>query len=61
MNGGLKGTTPAIFNGNCKNTKQYMQEFTLYRMINQDSNTMQNAYMRTALVLSFMQGTAINN
>jgi hypothetical protein len=39
-NGGLKGTMPAIFNGNRKNTKQYTQEFTLYRMINQDSNTM---------------------
>ena len=39
-NGGLKGTMPAIFNGNRKNTKQYTQEFTLYRLINQDSNTM---------------------
>ena|SRR5216683_5890332 len=40
INNGLKGTTPTIFDGNRKNTKQYMQEFTLYRMINQDSNTM---------------------
>ncbi len=60
-NGGLKGTTPTIFNENCKNTKQYIQKFTLYRMINQDSNTMWNAYTRTALVLLFMWGTAIND
>jgi hypothetical protein len=59
--GGLKGTTPTIFDGNRKNTKQYTQEFTLYRMINQDSNTMQNAYIRMALALSFMRGPAIND
>ena len=52
---------PTIFDGNCKNTKQYTQEFTLYRMINQDSNTMRNTYTRTALVLSFMRGPAIND
>ena len=61
MNGGLKGTTPTIFDENCKNTKQYTQEFTLYRMINQDSNTMRNAYTRMALALLFMQGPAIND
>ena len=53
-NGGLKGTAPMIFNGNCKNTKQFMQEFTLYRMINQDSITMRIAYTRIALALSFI-------
>jgi hypothetical protein len=29
-NGGLKGTTPAIFDRNWKHTKQFTQEFTLY-------------------------------
>ncbi len=53
-NGGLKGTAPIIFNGNRKNTKQFMQEFTLYRMINQDSITMRIAYTRIALALSFI-------
>jgi hypothetical protein len=33
-NGSLKGTTPSIFDGNCKNMKQFTQEFTLYQMIN---------------------------
>jgi hypothetical protein len=59
--GGLKGTTPMIFDGNRKSTKLFMQEFTLYRMINQDSQTMHNAYTRVALVLSFMRGPAIND
>ena len=44
INGGLKGTTLAIFNGNRKHTKQFTQEFTLYRMINQDSLIMCNTY-----------------
>jgi hypothetical protein len=57
----LKGTAPAIFDGNRKNTKQFTQEFTLYRMINQESPTMRNAYTRTALALSFMRGPAIND
>jgi len=61
MNGGLKGTVPANFDGNRKNTKQFTQEFSLYRMINQDSVTMRNPYTRVALALSFMRGPAIND
>jgi hypothetical protein len=60
-NGSLKGTVLTIFDGNRKNTKQFTQEFTIYRMINQDSPTMWNAYTRTALALSFMRGPAIND
>jgi hypothetical protein len=52
---------PVIFNGNWKNTKQFTQEFSLYRMINQDSAIMRSAYMRTALALLFMRGLAIND
>jgi hypothetical protein len=33
-NGSLKGMALAIFDGNRKNTKQFIQEFTLYHMIN---------------------------
>jgi hypothetical protein len=60
-NGSLKGTAPAIFDGNRKNTKQFTQEFTLYCIINQETSTMQNAYTQTALVLSFLRGLAIND
>jgi len=58
---GLKGTPPTIFNSNQKHTKQFMQEFTLYKIINQESPVMCNAYTRMVLALSFMRGTAINN
>jgi len=61
MNSSLKGTPPTIFDGNCKNTKQFMQEFTLYHIINQDTSTIRNAYTCAALALSFMCGPAINN
>jgi hypothetical protein len=61
MHSSLKGTPPAIFNGNCKNTKQFMQEFTLYCLINKDTLMMRNAYTCTTLALSFMRGPAINN
>ena len=60
-NGSLKGTALTIFDGNRKNTKQFTQEFTIYRMINQDSPTMRIAYTCTALALSFMRGPAIND
>jgi hypothetical protein len=60
-NGSLKGTAPSIFDGNRKNTKQFTQEFTLYRMINQESATMKSAYTRTTLALSFMRGPSIND
>src|SRR6266851_4533032 len=33
-NRGLKGTVPTNFDGNRKNTKQFTQEFSLYRIIN---------------------------
>jgi hypothetical protein len=36
--------------------KQFIQEFLLYRIINQDLAIMRNAYMRMALALSFMRG-----
>jgi hypothetical protein len=61
VNGRLKGTPPAIFNGNQENTKQFSQEFSLYRMINQETGVMRNAYTRMALALSFMRGPAIND
>jgi hypothetical protein len=60
-NRSLKGTTPSIFDGNCKNMKQFTQEFTLYRMINQETGIMKVAYTRTALALSFMRGPLIND
>jgi len=44
VNRSLKGTTLSIFDGNRKNSKQFMQEFTLYRMINQDTAIIKNAY-----------------
>jgi hypothetical protein len=40
MNESLKGTVLTIFNRNRKNTKQFTQEFTIYRMINQNLPTM---------------------
>lgn len=40
MNGSLKGTSLAIFDGNQRNMKQFMQECTLYQMINQEAPTM---------------------
>ena len=61
VNRGLKGTALAIFDGNRKHTKQFTQEFTLYRMINQDSPTICSTYTRTALALFFMRGLVINN
>jgi len=61
MNGGLKEMTLAIFDSNRKHTKQFTQEFTLYRMVNQDSPTICNTYTQTVLALSFMQGPTINN
>ena len=57
----LKGTPPTIFDGNQKMTKQFTQEFMLYRMINKDSSMMKNAYTHTTLALSFMWGPAIND
>ena len=61
MNGGLKEMTLAIFDSNRKHTKQFTQEFTLHRMVNQDSPTICNTYTQTVLALSFMQGPTINN
>ncbi len=60
-NRSLKGIAPAIFDGNRKNTRQFTQEFTLYRMINQDTLTMKNTYTWMALALSFMRGPVIND
>ena len=61
VNSGLKGIMPTNFDKNCKNTKQFISEFALYCMINQNSTTMRNTYTCTTLALSFMQGPSIND
>jgi hypothetical protein len=39
-NGSLNGMALVIYDGNRRNMKQFIQEFTLYWMINQEAPTM---------------------
>ena len=51
--------TLAIFDSNRKHTKQFTQEFTLYRIVNQDSPSICNTYTQTVLALFFIQGVML--
>ena len=58
-NGELNGNQPQIFDGRRDKSDDFVQEFTLYRMINQNHYTMAIPYYRILMALSYMKGPKI--
>jgi hypothetical protein len=57
----MKGQPPTIFDGTRSKTTQFMIEFQLWWMINNQAEVMTNPSSRIALCLSFIRGPKVDN
>jgi hypothetical protein len=58
INGGgpLKGSPPALFDGNRKKSRGFLLAFDLFRKVNKDNSAMKNPYNRVITALTYMTG-----
>ena len=59
--GGLKGEAPKTFNGNRKNSKQFISKLKIYFQVNQNKKDIKNEYSKTLIALSFIKGPNVLN
>jgi Retrotransposon gag protein len=57
----LNGSPPQIFDGSRNKSDVFIQEFSLYQMINRNHDTMRVPYNRILMCLSYMKGPRIND
>ena len=60
-NGKWNGTPPETFTGDQSKSDKFLQEFWLYRMLNEDNETMTSPYKQAALALSMIRGPLVND
>jgi hypothetical protein len=61
QNGTLKGAVPTTFDGDHAKTDQFIQEFSLYQVINLNNMTIISPFQCVALALTFMCGPKVDN
>ena len=60
-NGGLKGKTPNIFDGDQAKSKAFLSDTKIYFCINRKKTEIKNCYTRVLLTLSFIKGPNVVN
>ena len=60
-NGGLKGKTPNIFDGDQAKSKAFLSGTKIYFCINRKKTEIKNCYTRVLLTLSFIKGPNVIN
>jgi hypothetical protein len=60
-NGAIRGHTPEIFNGQCKNAAKFMHKFGLWKICNVCNEAMINPFQRVALVLLYMKEPKVDD
>ena len=55
----LSGKEPAIFNGDCSKAEAFMLEWTIYMLLNEETEVMNQAFSRTMTFLTFIKGPNI--
>ena len=60
-NGGLKGKTPNIFDGDRAKSKAFLSNTKIYFRINRKKTEIKNCYTRVLLTLSFIKGPNVVN
>ena len=61
IDGGLKGRAPEPFNGDCTKAKQFLVEFELFWMNNEENLHMKNPYKRSTYFLSLCAGEQVED
>jgi len=59
-NGALKGNPPPIFNGDRSTTRRFINNFDLWKALNQQNDTMRKPFSRVVTLLTYMDGTQVD-
>jgi len=59
-NGALKGNPPPIFDGDRSTTRRFLNNFNLWKAINQHNDTMRKPFSRVVTLLTYMDGTQVD-
>jgi len=59
-NGALKGNPPFIFTGDRNTSQKFINNFNLWRLLNQHNNTMKKPLSRVVTLLSYMDGDKVD-
>ena len=60
-NGGMRGNPPAVFNSDRSKSNKFLEDFKVYRMVNQGNQTMRIPLERVALILTYIKGKNIQD
>ena len=52
----LSGKEPAIFDGDCSKAKAFILEWTIYMLLNKETEVMNQSFSRTMLFLTYIKG-----
>ena len=59
--GGLKGVAPGIFSGDWSRSETFLNNFTLYQMINRSNESMRIPFYRVLMALSYIKGPLVED
>jgi hypothetical protein len=59
--GALRGTAPAIFNGNRADSKTFLSQFRCFKMLNKDNDIMKTLFYRVLTALSYIRGENVDD
>ena len=57
----LRGKQPPTFDGTRSKADNFWRAFTIYRILNKETNTIKNPFHRTALAISFITGPNVDD
>ena len=58
---GMRGNPPAIFTGDHFKSNKFLEDFKVYRMANQENQTMRIPLERVALILTYIKGKNVQD
>jgi hypothetical protein len=58
---GLKGTAPAVFNGDRSRSESFWNEFRRYRLLNRNNDSISILFFRVLTVLSYIKGPLVED
>jgi len=59
-NGALKGNPPPIFNGDRSTTRKFINNFDLWKALNQQNDIMRKPFSRVVTLLTYMDGSLVD-
>jgi hypothetical protein len=58
---GLKGTAPAVFNGDRSRSESFWNEFRRYRLLNRNNDSISIPFFRVLTALSYIKGLLVED